>query len=78
MFGVGVLVYSIVIGVLVSYDGFMLSSVKSGGCFVPVVRFTLSKFGDGEWVFGGGFARSHEKSLSPGPESRFKALVAER
>ena len=54
LFGVGVLVYFIVVGVLVSYNGFMLSSVKNGGCFILVVRFTLSKFGDGEWVFGGG------------------------
>ena len=54
LFGVDVLVYSIVVGVLVSYNEFMLSSVKSEGGFVLVVRFTLSKFGNGEWVFGGG------------------------
>ena len=52
LFGVDVLVYSIVVGVLVSYNEFMLSSVKSKGGFVLVFRFTLSKFGNGEWVFG--------------------------
>ena len=50
LFGVGVLVYSIGVGVLVSYNGFMLSSVKSEGGFV-LVRFTLSEFGNGEYVF---------------------------
>jgi len=57
LLGVGFLVYSIVVGVLVSYNGFMLSSVKSKGGFVLAVRFTLSKFGNGEWVFGGGGLR---------------------
>ena len=56
LFGVGVLVYSIVVGVLVSYNRFILSSVKREGGFVLVVRFTLWKFGNGEWVFGGGGA----------------------
>lgn len=54
LLGIGVLVYSIVVGALVSYYGFMLSSVKNEGGSALVVRFPLSKFGDGEWVFGRG------------------------
>ena len=52
--GIGVLVYSIMVGALVSYDGFMLSSVKNEGGPAPAVRLPPSKFGDGEWMFGRG------------------------
>ena len=67
LFGVGVLVYSIVVGVLVSCNGFMLSSVKS--------EFVLSdllcrNLGMVNGCLGGGFARSHEKSLSPGVDTK--------
>jgi len=68
-------VYSIVVGVLVSYNEFMLSGVKSeGGLFL--LDLLCRNLGMVDGCLGWGFARSHKKSLSQ--MSRSKALVAKR